>query len=150
MGLRKVDPSLLMFTTCAQLTLTVPHDFAHYMPMYIIRICSLLFFFCLTLQFLQLYYDIFWTFVLIISKMLEQIQMYYFSISSFYVSFYVFLVNSSRGNKYFGDCTALMTPRCLIPANREAGADTATDANTWRPPSEVSFASSLLFISVVS
>lgn len=46
-------------------------------------------------------------------------------------------VNSSRGNKYFGDCTARMTPRCLIPANREAAADTATDANTWRPPSQV-------------
>ncbi|KAG0558007.1 hypothetical protein KC19_11G172300 [Ceratodon purpureus] len=46
-------------------------------------------------------------------------------------------VNSSRGNKYFGDCTALMTPRCLIPANREAAADTATDTNTWRPPTQV-------------
>lgn len=46
-------------------------------------------------------------------------------------------VNSSRGNKYFGDCTSLKTTRCLIPANKEAGADTATDVNTWRPPSQV-------------
>ncbi|KAG0573820.1 hypothetical protein KC19_VG212000 [Ceratodon purpureus] len=30
-----------------------------------------------------------------------------------------------------------MTPRCLIPANREATADTATDTNTWRPPTQV-------------
>lgn len=83
--------------------------------------------------------------MLITSKILEQIQMYYFSLSSLYV----FVVNSSRGNKYFGDCTALMTTRCLIPANREAAADTATDANTWRPPTQVSFASSLSSISVV-
>nr|PNR30873.1 hypothetical protein PHYPA_027189 [Physcomitrium patens] len=46
-------------------------------------------------------------------------------------------VNSSRGNKYFGDCTTLQTTRCLIPANREAAPDTATDSNSWRPPSEV-------------
>ncbi|KAJ4834549.1 hypothetical protein Tsubulata_023710 [Turnera subulata] len=42
-------------------------------------------------------------------------------------------VNSSRGNKYYGECRAAST-RCLKPANKEAALDTETDKERWAPP----------------
>lgn len=47
-----------------------------------------------------------------------------------------FLVNSSRGNKYYGECTDTSTD-CLRPANREAALDTETDKQRWAPPLQV-------------
>ncbi|EFJ33127.1 hypothetical protein SELMODRAFT_407315 [Selaginella moellendorffii] len=59
-------------------------------------------------------------------------------------------VNSSRRNKYFGDCTVESVGDCLVPANREAGADTATDKKSWRPPKEVrgDIARSVMYMAV--
>ena len=48
----------------------------------------------------------------------------------------LFSVNSSRGNKYFGECTATSI-NCVRPANREAASDTETDAEKWAPPYQV-------------
>ncbi|XP_062219005.1 uncharacterized protein LOC133918901 isoform X2 [Phragmites australis] len=45
-------------------------------------------------------------------------------------------VNSSRGNKYFGACTATSV-RCVRPANHEAAPDTETDSEKWTPPFQV-------------
>ncbi|WVZ65829.1 hypothetical protein U9M48_015131 [Paspalum notatum var. saurae] len=42
-------------------------------------------------------------------------------------------VNSSRGNKYYGECTAT-SKRCVRPANHEAAPDTETDGEKWAPP----------------
>ncbi|XP_022134931.1 uncharacterized protein LOC111007064 isoform X2 [Momordica charantia] len=42
-------------------------------------------------------------------------------------------VNSSRGNKYFGECQ-VNSPRCLKPAYREAASDTEADKEKWAPP----------------
>ncbi|GAQ82091.1 hypothetical protein KFL_001000130 [Klebsormidium nitens] len=46
-------------------------------------------------------------------------------------------VNSSRGNKAFGECSRETDATCLIPANREAGSDTAANREIWTPPGEV-------------
>ncbi|XP_042409684.1 extracellular ribonuclease-like [Zingiber officinale] len=45
-------------------------------------------------------------------------------------------VNSSRGNKYYGECVAT-SAHCSRPANNEAAADTETDKERWAPPKEV-------------
>lgn len=45
-------------------------------------------------------------------------------------------VNSSRGNKYFGECQ-VNSPECLKPANKEAASDTETDKEKWAPPKHV-------------
>ncbi|KAK9705838.1 hypothetical protein RND81_07G086000 [Saponaria officinalis] len=45
-------------------------------------------------------------------------------------------VNSSRGNKYFGECRVEMI-RCLRPANKEAAFDTEADWKIWAPPVQV-------------
>ncbi|KAJ4959202.1 hypothetical protein NE237_026313 [Protea cynaroides] len=45
-------------------------------------------------------------------------------------------VNSSRGNKYFGECLTNSTD-CMKPANKEAASDTETDKKRWAPPFEV-------------
>lgn len=45
-------------------------------------------------------------------------------------------VNSSRGNKYYGECSSYSTD-CLKPANREAASDTETDRERWAPPLQV-------------
>ncbi|CAO2841802.1 unnamed protein product [Amaranthus hypochondriacus] len=45
-------------------------------------------------------------------------------------------VNSSRGNKYFGECQVEST-RCVKPANKEAASDTETDVKIWAPPKQV-------------
>ncbi|XP_057981531.1 uncharacterized protein LOC131166914 isoform X2 [Malania oleifera] len=45
-------------------------------------------------------------------------------------------VNSSRGNKYYGECP-LNSTKCLKPANREASSDTETDEERWAPPVKV-------------
>lgn len=45
-------------------------------------------------------------------------------------------VNSSRGNKYYGEC-ASYSRDCLKPANHEAAPDTETDKERWAPPLEV-------------
>ncbi|XP_021724971.1 uncharacterized protein LOC110692278 isoform X2 [Chenopodium quinoa] len=42
-------------------------------------------------------------------------------------------VNSSRGNKYFGECQVGLT-HCMKPANKEAASDTETDMKIWAPP----------------
>lgn len=47
-----------------------------------------------------------------------------------------FAVNSSRGNKYYGECSSHSTD-CLKPANREAASDTETDGKRWAPPLQV-------------
>ncbi|KAH9304754.1 hypothetical protein KI387_009158, partial [Taxus chinensis] len=44
-------------------------------------------------------------------------------------------VNSSRGNKYYGECLPSSTD-CLSPANPEAAPDTATDKESWTPPTK--------------
>lgn len=48
------------------------------------------------------------------------------------------LVNSSRGNKYYGKCITSST-KCLRPANKEAALDTETDKERWAPPMQVTF-----------
>ncbi|KAG6555634.1 hypothetical protein Mapa_002870 [Marchantia paleacea] len=45
-------------------------------------------------------------------------------------------VNSSRGNKVFGDCST-QAVQCLIPANNEAAPDTGANKDIWMPPSQV-------------
>lgn len=45
-------------------------------------------------------------------------------------------VNSSRENKYFGECQVGLT-RCMKPANKEAAPDTETDMKIWAPPQQV-------------
>ncbi|KAL2928870.1 Extracellular ribonuclease [Bienertia sinuspersici] len=45
-------------------------------------------------------------------------------------------VNSSRGNKYFGECQ-VGSKRCMKPANKEAASDTETDVKIWAPPTRV-------------
>lgn len=127
-----------MSTTCAQLTLMVPpHCLAHYIIwQYAYKDNNV--FYC--------FFSFAWPFSsfndnVTVSLLCRRCwNKFRYIISHCDGPFWVFLVNSSRGNKHFGDCTARMTPRCLIPANREAAADTATDANTWRPPSQVSVA----------
>ncbi|BBG92725.1 hypothetical protein Prudu_000543 [Prunus dulcis] len=44
-------------------------------------------------------------------------------------------VNSSRGNKYYGECDVYST-KCLKPANKEAALDTETDKDRWAPPKQ--------------
>ncbi|CAN6244263.1 unnamed protein product [Urochloa humidicola] len=59
------------------------------------------------------------------------------------------LVNSSRGNKYFGECTATSI-NCVRPANHEAASDTETDAEKWAPPYQMrgDVARSLMYMAV--
>nr|XP_011464722.1 PREDICTED: uncharacterized protein LOC101302661 isoform X2 [Fragaria vesca subsp. vesca]XP_011464723.1 PREDICTED: uncharacterized protein LOC101302661 isoform X2 [Fragaria vesca subsp. vesca] len=45
-------------------------------------------------------------------------------------------VNSSRGNKYYGEC-GVTSAKCLKPANIEAALDTETDKDRWAPPKQV-------------
>ncbi|KGN65510.1 uncharacterized protein LOC101223221 isoform X1 [Cucumis sativus] len=45
-------------------------------------------------------------------------------------------VNSSRGNKYFGECQ-VKSPECLKPASKEAASDTESDKEKWAPPKHV-------------
>ncbi|XP_072971162.1 uncharacterized protein [Typha angustifolia] len=58
-------------------------------------------------------------------------------------------VNSSRGNKYFGECISTST-RCLRPANKEAAFDTETDNKRWAPPLLVrgDIARSLMYMAI--
>nr|TKW39084.1 hypothetical protein SEVIR_1G155800v2 [Setaria viridis] len=58
-------------------------------------------------------------------------------------------VNSSRGNKYFGECTATSI-NCVRPANHEAASDTETDTEKWAPPFQVrgDVARSLMYMAV--
>ncbi|KAJ8617074.1 hypothetical protein MRB53_013260 [Persea americana] len=58
-------------------------------------------------------------------------------------------VNSSRGNKYYGECSSHSTD-CLKPANREAASDTQTDRKRWAPPLQVrgDIARSLMYMAV--
>jgi hypothetical protein len=51
-------------------------------------------------------------------------------------------VNSARGNKPYGECDRGSDASCLVPANREAGSDTATNRDIWTPPGEVRLSSS--------
>jgi len=51
--------------------------------------------------------------------------------------FVLIAVNSSRGNKFFGDCTLSKVKSCMVPAHQEAAPDTATDFNSWTPPAQV-------------
>ncbi|XP_050372628.1 uncharacterized protein LOC126790438 isoform X2 [Argentina anserina] len=44
-------------------------------------------------------------------------------------------VNSSRGNKYYGECI-VTSAKCLKPANKEAALDTETDKSRWAPPKQ--------------
>ena len=45
-------------------------------------------------------------------------------------------MNSSRGNKYYGECVGIST-HCLRPASQEAAPDTETDRQRWAPPFQV-------------
>lgn len=58
-------------------------------------------------------------------------------------------VNSSRGNKYYGECAATSI-RCMRPANHEAAPDTETDGERWAPPFQVrgDVARSLMYMAV--
>ncbi|CAI5496242.1 unnamed protein product [Closterium sp. Naga37s-1] len=58
-------------------------------------------------------------------------------------------VNSARGNKWYGECTST-DGACMVPANREAAADTATNKDVWTPPTEVrgDIARALLYMAV--
>ncbi|KAK7329703.1 hypothetical protein VNO77_23878 [Canavalia gladiata] len=58
-------------------------------------------------------------------------------------------VNSSRGNKYYGECiTSSIT--CLRPANKEAALDTEADKERWAPPMQVrgDIARALMYMAV--
>ncbi|XP_020523532.1 uncharacterized protein LOC18435609 isoform X2 [Amborella trichopoda] len=58
-------------------------------------------------------------------------------------------VNSSRGNKYYGEC-APKESYCIRPANKEAAPDTATDKERWAPPLLVrgDIARSLMYMAI--
>ncbi|XP_017410366.2 uncharacterized protein LOC108322699 isoform X3 [Vigna angularis] len=58
-------------------------------------------------------------------------------------------VNSSRGNKYYGECVTSST-KCLRPANKEAAFDTETDKQSWAPPVQVrgDIARALMYMAV--
>ncbi|XP_024638709.1 extracellular ribonuclease isoform X3 [Medicago truncatula] len=58
-------------------------------------------------------------------------------------------VNSSRGNKYYGECITGST-KCLRPANKEAALDTEADKRRWAPPKEVrgDIARALMYMAV--
>ncbi|XP_058756106.1 uncharacterized protein LOC131629337 isoform X2 [Vicia villosa] len=58
-------------------------------------------------------------------------------------------VNSSRGNKYYGECIT-SSPKCLRPANKEAASDTEADKRTWAPPKQVrgDIARALMYMAV--
>ncbi|KAK9275119.1 hypothetical protein L1049_022378 [Liquidambar formosana] len=58
-------------------------------------------------------------------------------------------VNSSRGNKYYGECRVNST-KCLKPANKEAAPDTETDKERWAPPVQVrgDIARALMYMAV--
>ncbi|KAG2699567.1 hypothetical protein I3843_07G197000 [Carya illinoinensis] len=58
-------------------------------------------------------------------------------------------LNSSRGNKYYGQCNANST-NCLRPANKEAAMDTETDKERWAPPVKVrgDIARALMYMAV--
>eukprot|EP00897_Mesotaenium_endlicherianum_P003905 jgi/Mesen1/3542/ME000198S02741 len=59
-------------------------------------------------------------------------------------------VNSSRGNKYFGECSLPGDATCLVPANREAAPDTAANRVLWQPPAEArgDIARALMYMAV--
>lgn len=46
-------------------------------------------------------------------------------------------MNSSRGNKVYGECSADVDSSCQVPANREAAPDTASNKLIWQPPAQV-------------
>ncbi|KAI3873698.1 hypothetical protein MKX03_029428 [Papaver bracteatum] len=58
-------------------------------------------------------------------------------------------VNSSRGNKYYGECLPTSLD-CHKPANKEAASDTETDKNRWAPPFQVrgDIARALMYMAV--
>ncbi|KAL8127078.1 uncharacterized protein LOC141721177 isoform X2 [Apium graveolens] len=58
-------------------------------------------------------------------------------------------VNSSRGNKYYGECSP-DTNHCLKPATKEAAPDTETDKKRWAPPLQVrgDIARALMYMAV--
>ncbi|KAK6912372.1 Endonuclease I, partial [Dillenia turbinata] len=58
-------------------------------------------------------------------------------------------VNSSRGNKYYGECNK-SSGGCIRPANREAAIDTETDNERWAPPVQVrgDIARALMYMAV--
>ncbi|XP_068648855.1 uncharacterized protein [Aristolochia californica] len=58
-------------------------------------------------------------------------------------------VNSSRGNKYYGECDNY-SRECMKPANKEAAYDTETDDKRWAPPMQVrgDIARSLMYMAV--
>ncbi|KAF9616290.1 hypothetical protein IFM89_029066 [Coptis chinensis] len=58
-------------------------------------------------------------------------------------------VNSSRGNKYYGECLANSND-CMKPANKEAAYDTETNKMRWAPPSQVrgDIARALMYMAV--
>ncbi|GMH03157.1 hypothetical protein Nepgr_004996 [Nepenthes gracilis] len=58
-------------------------------------------------------------------------------------------VNSSRGNKYFGECP-VGSADCLRPSNKEAAPDTEADAKRWAPPMQVrgDIARALMYMAV--
>ncbi|KAI6682654.1 hypothetical protein NL676_036535 [Syzygium grande] len=58
-------------------------------------------------------------------------------------------VNSSRGNKYYGECT-FTSAKCLRPANKEAAIDTESDSKRWAPPRQVrgDIARALMYMAV--
>ncbi|CAK8564055.1 unnamed protein product [Lathyrus sativus] len=58
-------------------------------------------------------------------------------------------VNSSRGNKYYGECIT-SSPKCLRPANKEAASDTEADKRIWAPPKQVrgDIARALMYMAV--
>ncbi|CAJ2649870.1 unnamed protein product [Trifolium pratense] len=58
-------------------------------------------------------------------------------------------VNSSRGNKYYGECITSST-KCLRPANKEAAPDTEADKKRWAPPKQVrgDIARALMYMAV--
>eukprot|EP00850_Spirogloea_muscicola_P006715 SM000032S12099 [mRNA] locus=s32:544543:547272:+ [translate_table: standard] len=59
-------------------------------------------------------------------------------------------VNSSRGNKWYGECSPVVDRACLQPANIEAAPDTATNHDVWTPPAQVrgDIARALLYMAV--
>uniref|UniRef100_A0A7N0VHA6 Uncharacterized protein n=1 Tax=Kalanchoe fedtschenkoi TaxID=63787 RepID=A0A7N0VHA6_KALFE len=58
-------------------------------------------------------------------------------------------VNSSRGNKFYGECNSELH-KCLKPANKEAAPGTETDDKSWTPPMPVrgDIARALMYMAV--
>ena len=58
-------------------------------------------------------------------------------LNEIFLSVSMTVVNFARGRKYYGECMQTSEKSCVVPANREAAPDTATNKRIWMPPFKV-------------